>query len=258
MPARPTSSTDRAGAGPGAVGGGDGPSTDALPEDVADLQHRALTSAMAAYTAAHGHAASDVFATDGRRRWGLRSRAALVAAAMLLALGGVVVARSMNQAPSVVVPDAGPGAGPGADPAAVVRPEVVVHVVGEVAEPGLVRLPEGSRVADAIDSAGGASAEADLGAVNLARVLVDGEQVVVPRPGDASSEGTASGSALLDLNTADAAALDALPGVGPVLAQRIVDWRTEHGAFTVVDELAEVTGIGPAVLTGVRDLVRVG
>lgn len=140
---------------------------------------------------------------------------------------------------------------------------VVVHVVGQVAAPGVVRLAAGARVVDAIDAAGGASTEADLGAVNLARVLVDGEQVVVPRPGEpvapvTSLTGTAQepGGGPLDLNTADATALDALPGIGPVLAERIVQWRTDHGRFSSVDELAEVRGVGPSLLADLRDLVR--
>lgn len=241
---------------PALADGGVADTPAAPPEGLAELQSRALTSAMAAYTAAHGHPEADALAGDGRRRWGIRSRVGLVAAALLLVLGGLVVARSMQQAPSVVVPEAAPSGAPGAE--APVQPEVVVHVVGQVGQPGLVRLPEGSRVADAVEAAGGASAEADLGAINLARVLIDGEQVVVPRPGDLAPQGAASADSRLDLNAADAAALDGLPGVGPVLAQRIVDWRTDHGRFTVVDELAEVAGIGPAVLAGVRDLVRVG
>ena len=128
-----------------------------------------------------------------------------------------------------------------------------MHVVGEVRRPGVVHLPSGSRVTDALDAAGGATAEADLAAVNLARVLADGEQVVVPGPQSAE----ASAGAGLDLNSADAAALDALPGIGPVLAARIVAWRTEHGRFSTVEELAEVSGIGPALLDGLRGLVRV-
>jgi competence protein ComEA len=119
-----------------------------------------------------------------------------------------------------------------------------------------------------VAAAGGPTASADLTAINLARVLVDGEQVVVPAPGDTPSTGAApgasggtggaAGSGRVDLNRADAAAFDTLPGIGPVLAERIVAWRDEHGRFTAVEELTEVTGIGPALLAGVRDLVQVG
>ena len=151
--------------------------------------------------------------------------------------------------------------------------EIVVHVVGQVLRPGLVRLRAGARVADAIKQAGGARGGADLGALNLARPVTDGEQIRVPRPGEAvttSGTGTGSGGgggpatgsgagsssgAPVGLNTADAAALDSLPGVGPVLAQRIIDWRSEHGRFTSVDELGEVSGIGDKLLERLRPLV---
>ena len=140
-------------------------------------------------------------------------------------------------------------------PSPTAKPEVTVHVVGEVEHPGLVTLPGGSRVADAVKRVGGETSAADLTAVNLARPLVDGEQVVVPKPGEApvaaappaaGAQGAASGGAggPVNLNTADLATLETLPGVGPVLAQRIMDWRLEHGQFTAVEELGEVSGIG--------------
>ena len=156
------------------------------------------------------------------------------------------------------VPTEGPGPA-AAD--AVAAPQVVVHVVGAVTAPGIVRLPVGSRVVDALAAAGGATADADLAALNLARVLVDGEQVVVPRPGDpVAAAGGASAApvapGLVGLNSADAAALDALPGIGPVLAQRIVERRDER-RFASVDELGDVPGIGPTLLERLRPLVRV-
>jgi competence protein ComEA len=145
---------------------------------------------------------------------------------------------------------------------------VVVDVVGRVRRPGLVRLPAGSRVADAVAAAGGATDQAALPRVNLARVLSDGEQVVVPDADDplpvpppVAASGASGGSSAptgpLDLNTATAADLDGLPGVGPVIAGRIVAWRAEHQRFTRVDELAEVAGIGDRVLERLRPLVRV-
>lgn len=144
---------------------------------------------------------------------------------------------------------------------------VVVHVVGQVRSPGVVRLPNGARVEDAVRAAGGAAGSAQLSALNLARVLVDGEQVVVPAPGDPVATGAAPGPApgaaprapggRIDLNTADVATLDTLPGVGPVTAQKIVEWRTAHGRFSSVDELAEVPGIGPKLLEQLAPLVRV-
>lgn len=145
---------------------------------------------------------------------------------------------------------------------------VVVHVVGQVRRPGLVVLPTGGRVGDALAKAGGALPGADLTALNLARPLVDGEQVRVPRPGEApppappgpsggSGGGGAGATGPVNLNTASAAALEELPGVGPVLAQRIVDWRTEHGRFTSVDELGEVSGIGEKMFAQLQDKVTV-
>jgi competence protein ComEA len=159
-------------------------------------------------------------------------------------------------------PAGGPGAAPPAS--ASVPALVVVDVEGRVRRPGLVRLPAGSRVADAVRAAGGATAGAVLARLNLARVLVDGEQVLVPGPDDpvpavgAGPAGSGAGPpAPLDLNSATVESFDTLPGVGPVLAGRIVAWRTEHGRFTSVDELGEVPGIGPKALERLRPLVRV-
>ena len=138
---------------------------------------------------------------------------------------------------------------------------VVVDVVGAVRRPGLYRLAQGSRIADAITRAGGATAKADLAQVNLAAPLADGEQVVVPRRGGASvppGVGSASPSgpaAPVQLSTATLEQLDSLPGVGPVTAQKILDYREKHGAFQSVDELDAVPGIGPKRLEQLRDLV---
>ena len=137
----------------------------------------------------------------------------------------------------------------------------------------MVTLGAGSRVAEAVAKAGGALPAADLGRVNLARVVVDGEQIRVPAPGEpllpasegiGGSAGSAGGSGpsgdghqLVNLNTADVAALDTLPGVGPVLAQRIVQWRQEHGPFTTVEELNEVSGIGDKLFAQLRTRVTV-
>lgn len=151
-----------------------------------------------------------------------------------------------------------------------------VHIVGQVRRPGVVRLPPGARVLDAIQAAGGATSSADLNRLNLARPVADGEQIVVPKPGELipvggepgaggagsralgqASSGSGSVGGLIDLNTADTSALDSLPGVGPVLAQRILDWRAQHGRFTSVDELGEVTGIGDKLLAQIGPKVRV-
>lgn len=143
-------------------------------------------------------------------------------------------------------------------------PELVISVVGRVARPGLVRLPDGSRVADALDAAGGALPDTDLVGLNLARRLSDGEQLLVgvPPPEGQPVEGgvlgaPAEAAAAVDLNTATLEQLDTLPGVGPVTAQRIVDWRSAHGRFSSVDQLREVSGIGEARFAQLKDLVRV-
>ncbi|WP_222268564.1 ComEA family DNA-binding protein [Modestobacter marinus] len=136
---------------------------------------------------------------------------------------------------------------------------VVVSVVGAVAAPGLVTLPPGARVADALAAAGGLLPDADPASVNAAAVLIDGEQVVVARPGAVPVTGGAGPAAggPLDLNTATVADLDALPGIGPVLAQRIVDHRTAQGPFTSVEQLDDVDGIGPAIYADLQDRVTV-
>ncbi len=148
--------------------------------------------------------------------------------------------------------------------------EIVVDVSGKVREPGVHRLPAGSRVADALKAAGGVRPGTDTDALNRARFLVDGEQVVVggpaPAPGAggvpangapaAPGGGPAGAAAPVSLNTATVDQLDTLPGVGPVLAQHILDYRTQHGGFRSVDELREVNGIGDRRFADLRNLVR--
>jgi competence protein ComEA len=135
---------------------------------------------------------------------------------------------------------------------------VVVDVVGAVRRPGLYRLSQGARIADAVSRAGGATAKANLALVNLAAPLADGEQVVVPgrgsQPGAVGAVGAAP-SGPVHLSTATLEQLDSLPGIGPVTAQKILDYRQEHGAFTSVDALDAVPGIGPARLAQLKDLV---
>ena len=142
---------------------------------------------------------------------------------------------------------------------------VTVHVVGEVRHPGVYRLPGGSRAADAVAAAGGLLGPADQTAVNLARVVADGEQIAVPREGETGLVGAATaGSAgaarpgKIDLNTAGEAQLDTLPGVGPATAAKIVSDRTENGPFRTVDDLLRVPGIGPSKFDALKDLVTAG
>lgn len=132
--------------------------------------------------------------------------------------------------------------------------QVVVDVAGAVARPGLYRLATGTRIADAVAAAGGATRKADVTLVNLAAPLADGEQVLVPARGGATA-GPASPTAPLDLNTATAEQLDALPGVGPATAQKIIDYRQAHGPFHAVAELEGVPGIGPSKLAQLQGLV---
>jgi competence protein ComEA len=138
---------------------------------------------------------------------------------------------------------------------------LVIDVAGGVRRPGLYRLRSGSRVADAIAAAGGATGKAQLDTVNLAAPVADGEQVVVPGRGSAGSAAAtppvagSSPSAPVDLNSATLEQLEALPGIGPVTAQKILDYRQQHGAFHSVDELQGVPGIGPAHMAQLKGLV---
>lgn len=160
-------------------------------------------------------------------------------------------------ASSVASPTA--GASPGASSG-----EVVVDVAGKVRRPGIVVLDSGSRVDDAIQAAGGAARGVDLSTLNLARILVDGEQILVGLPAPTGAPGAAVPSAgapdpagLVNINTATLAQLDPLPGVGPVTGQAIIDWRTQNGGFSSVDELLEVDGIGDATLADIAPHVTI-
>lgn len=239
------------------------------------------------------------------RRLALAPRVAMVTGAALLVLAVVLAVRSLALAPDGGHPagslgagappsvpagsldqgSATGGTGSGRAPGApgVIGPEaqatagldIVVHVTGAVSSPGVVTLPAGSRVADAIEAAGSALEDADTSLINLARILVDGEQMCVPYQGEQvpdtgagaagtvdGSGGTSSGGAegaadssaggLVNINTADAAALETLPGIGPALAQRIVEHREAHGPFAAVDDLTDVPGVGPAKLKALR------
>lgn len=175
----------------------------------------------------------------------------------------------VEPAPAAVPGDGAFGAGtaaptPPVGEVAETSAAVVVSVVGQVVRQGLVTLPAGSRVADAVDAAGGLLPGADASSVNLAAVVPDGAQIAVGVPGAASGPGGAPASGGLpasgsrvDLNTATAGELDGLPGIGPVLAQRIVDHRTRNGPFRSVDQLDDVPGIGPAIAADLAGLVAV-
>lgn len=198
----------------------------------------------------------------------LEASPAEMAGLLSLLLGGVALTLYVVLVPRGLAGDAGVLGGAPSEPVEAVPSlagEVTVHVVGAVAQPGLVAVPLGSRVADAIAGAGGATPDAELGALNLARPVTDGEQIVVPTIGEAppvGAEGTTGGGAWradgkLDLNAATAAEFEELPGVGPVLAERIIDWREQHGPFVEVGQLREVAGIGEKTFQSLSELVTV-
>lgn len=208
-------------------------------------------------------------------RWdpGRRGARSLWIAGLLAAL--VVVAWTWLDRPRVEPLPAAPAGGSAAPVSSPPAPQVgeaaqtagtvVVAVVGLVGRPGLVTLPSGSRVADAVEAAGGFLPGTDPAVVNLAAVVTDGQQIAVGLPGAGGASSPAAGAdiggngsgALLNLNTATAADLDALPGIGPVLAQRIVDHRSEVGRFRSVDQLDDVPGIGPTIAAELAGLVTV-
>jgi competence protein ComEA len=179
------------------------------------------------------------------------------------------VATSAGTAPAPVAasgsfaPAAASSVSPSASPSAV----LIVDVTGAVQRPGVFEFQPGDRVIDAVERAGGARVNADLTLLNLAAPLTDGQQILVPKKGDATASvpGTTGGvpgttgstGALVNINTADEATLETLNGVGPVLAAAIIQYRTEHGPFASVDQLDEVSGIGPATLEDLRSQVTV-
>ena len=194
--------------------------------------------------------------------------------ALVLVVGARFVVRAGSAAgtgapPIIGSAEASAGGGPGGGAAPVVASKLVVYVVGAVRRPGVYRLAEGTRIEDAVLRAGGTTPRADLIGVNLAAPLVDGEQVLVPArlpAAVAAAEGLPGGGAvpagggavptgLVQLSVATVEQLDTLPGIGPVTAQKIVDYRTAHGAFRSVDALDDVPGIGPSRVEQLRGLV---
>jgi len=180
----------------------------------------------------------------------------LAAVAALVVLGAAVLAWWSRPHPEAVVPELTATGPP--SPVVTEPPELVVAVSGKVHEPGLVRLTPGARVADAIEAAGGLLPDVELEHLNLARKVVDGELIAVgipPPPGAATGPGGTG--AKVNLNTATQAELETLPGVGPALAQRIIDYRTSNGQFHSVSELRQVSGIGEVRYAELRDRVTV-
>ena len=186
------------------------------------------------------------------------SRRAIVLGALALALALTLANRVLRDAGTAyeVAPAASRTSPATTAPAAL----LVVNVVGAVRRPGLYRLPQGSRIADAVARAGGATRRAEIALVNLAAPLADGTQIVVPSRAPPAAAATAAPSSAatagpVHLNTATLEQLDGLPGVGPVTAQKILDYREQHGSFSSVDELDAIPGIGPSRLDSLRDLV---
>jgi competence protein ComEA len=207
-----------------------------------------------------------------RDRLASLSRRELVALAVVVAVtlagGAVWYVRSLPRPVDVVRRPGAVGlAQPVAAPAPTPSPSpILAHVAGEVRRPGVYEFREGDRVIDAIDAAGGARGDAALDELNLAAPLTDGSQVLVPGrsvAGAPEAEGSTTigaadaTTARINVNTADAAELEELPGIGEVLSQAIIDHREEFGPFSTVDELEDVSGIGPSILADVRDLVTV-
>ncbi|RWR23808.1 ComEA family DNA-binding protein [Agrococcus lahaulensis] len=186
---------------------------------------------------------------DGRladARWRLGAGAAVLLVLGAVA-GGVAQRMVVDAQPAAIVPA----------PVATASAELVIDVQGAVAEPGVYRLPAGARVLDAVARAGGTVDGAAPGALNLARAVVDGEQLVVPTAEEQAALASAAPEegGLVSLNRADQSALETLPRVGPSLATAIVAHRDEHGPFTDVAQLDDVPGIGPALLATLTPLV---
>ncbi|CAN5218660.1 hypothetical protein BH09ACT1_BH09ACT1_29070 [soil metagenome] len=181
---------------------------------------------------------------------------------VLVGLAAAVLVTALGSHGSAVAVTAAPAASGAPHAVATPTDDLYVHVTGAVLRPGLFVLAAGDRVLDAVAAAGGFASDADQAAINLARPLVDGEQVVVPVIGAGVPPTSAGGSAaapgaLVNLNTADAAALDTLPGVGPATAKSILDWREQNGRFATVEDLLSVSGIGEKTFADLKELVTV-
>lgn len=258
----------------------------------AQLRSRAMANISQAYAATHGHPLEHDTSSRSGLIWNLPLKTALAAITALAVITaiilGVQLANRPQSAPLLTLdntpadsspaqhlaPTPGPMSQP--DPTSTLDPSTAapatdlwVHVAGQVTNPQVVQLPAGARVIDAVEAAGGALAGADLDTVNLARQVQDGEQIYIPSPGESvpHSAGSAGvgdsgigqskvvGNPVLNLNWASQNELETLPGIGPALAGRIIEYREQTGGFSSVEQLRQVSGIGPKVFEKLKDLV---
>lgn len=244
---------------------------DEIDESRADIARRRLAQLVASFDAELPPV--DDEPQPVRPRIEIRHARALVAVAVaagVLLTWWLLAGRPKSSgpvAPLAFSSSATPTASPAATPSE--GPELIVDVVGKVRQPGIVTVPKGSRVYEAIEAAGGLTGRVDTTALNMARELTDGEQILVGletvaagappagAPAGGGAPGTAAPGTKINLNTATAEQLDTLPGVGPVTAQAILGWRETNGRFGSVDDLLDVKGIGEATLAELRDLVTV-
>ncbi len=185
----------------------------------------------------------------------------LAAVGLLIAAAGLIFALRWQAPAPIVIESPPPSMTP--LPTATSGP-MQVYISGAVAHPDVYTLPPDAIVRDAVEAAGGFTADADRDRINLAQHLSDGEHIHIPRLGEAPtpapqiSEGTPLPSGPIDINTATQAELETLPGIGPALAQRIIEYREEHGPFASIEQIQNVSGIGPAKFEAIKDLITVG
>lgn len=195
----------------------------------------------------------------------VRARVGVGAAIVLVLVGlGIAVLVSAlgphGSTQSIASPTAFPTAGASMAPrSGTGGAPIYIHILGAVAKPGLYLLSDGDRAVDAVAAAGGFTAAADQSGLNLARLLVDGEQILVPNIGEppvaAGAAGGTTAGGKVNINTADETALETLPRVGPAMAKRIIDWRDKNGRFTALEDLMSVTGVGEKTFDSLKDLV---